>query len=302
MDNLLKIVQQELVEKTFNRKHIDKKIKEWLLKAHQAKIDLGVKLVTDYLNKSYYTSKNKRIAQIKDMDLHALVLDIYVGLAYCVTPELFTSMTAQMSSKLKFDDKPDAIKTVAELVGVLCFTDVYDIYKPMGSLSLHIKFNLKMDKDLMHFILNTAYLPPMLCEPKEITTNYTSGYLTHNDSLVLGKGNHHSGDLCLDVINKMNRVCLKLDTDFLSTLTEKPTFILDDQEKIDQWDKFIKQSYAFYLMLATHDNEFYLTHKVDKRGRIYAQGYHLNTQGTAFKKSCIELAKQEIVQGVPMVQ
>lgn len=298
MENLLKIVQQELVENKYSKKHIDKKIKEWLLQAHQDKIDLGVQLVKEFLNKTYYTSKNVRVSQIKDMDLPALVLDIYVGLAYCVTPELFTSMTAQMAGKLKFNDKPDAIKTVAELVAVLCFTDVYDIFKPLGAISLHIKFNLKLPAELLSFIHNTAYLPPMLCEPKEVTDNYSSGYLTHSDSVVLGKGNHHEGDLCLDVINKMNKVCLKLDTQFLSTLTEKPTFILDDQEKIDQWNKFIKQSYSFYLMLATHDNEFYLTHKVDKRGRIYAQGYHLNTQGTAFKKAMIELANEEIVEGV----
>lgn len=298
MDNLLKIVQQELVENKYSKKHIDKKVKEWLLEAHQDKIDLGVQSVKEYLNKTYYTSKNVRVAQIKDMDLPALVLDIYVGLAYCVTPELFTSMTAQMAGKLKFNDKPDAIKTVAELVAVLCFTDVFDIFKPVGSISLHIRFNLEIPSELLSFIQNTAYLPPMLCEPKEVINNYTSGYLTHDDSMVLGKGNNHDGDLCLDVINKMNRICLKLDTQFLSTLTETPTFILDDQEKIDQWNKFIKQSYSFYLMLATHDNEFYLTHKVDKRGRIYAQGYHLNTQGTAFKKAMIELANEEIVEGV----
>lgn len=298
MDNLLKIVQQELVEAQYSKKHIDRKVKEWLLEAHQDKINLGVNLVKEYLNKSYYTSKNTRVAQIKGMDLPSLVLDIYVGLAYCVTAELFTSMTAQMAGKLKFNDKPDAIKTVAELVAVLCFTDVFDIFKPVGSISLHIKFNLEIPSELLIFIQNTAYLPPMLCEPNEVTHNYTSGYLTHDDSMVLGRGNNHDGDLCLDVINKMNRVCLKLDTQFLSTLTETPTFILDDQEKIDQWDKFIKQSYSFYLMLATHDNEFYLTHKVDKRGRIYAQGYHLNTQGTAFKKAMIELANEEIVEGV----
>jgi DNA-directed RNA polymerase len=207
-------------------------------------------------------------------------------------------MTAQMVGKLKFSDKPEAIKTIAELVAVLCFTDVFDIFKPVGSLSLHIKFNLAIPPELLSFIQNTAFLPPMLCTPKEVTNNYSSGYLTHEDSLVLGKGNNHDGDLCLDVINKMNSVCLKLDTQFLSTLTETPTFMLDDQEKIDQWNKFIKQSYSFYLMLATHDNEFYLTHKVDKRGRIYAQGYHLNTQGTAFKKAMIELANEELVEGV----
>lgn len=298
MDNLLKIVQQELVEKQYNKKHIDKKVREWVLEAHQDKIDAGVQLVKEYLNKTYYTSKNTRVAQIKGMDLPSLVLDIYVGIAYCVTPELFTSITAQMAGKLKFNDKPDAIKTVAELISVLCFTDVFDIFKPVGSLSLHIKFNLAIPAELLTFIHNTAFLPPMLCEPKEVVNNHTSGYLTHDDSLVLGKGNNHEGDLCLDVINKMNKVALKLDIQFLSTLNETPTFVLDDQDKLDQWNKFIKQSYSFYLLLATHNNEFYLTHKVDKRGRIYAQGYHLNTQGTAFKKSCIELANEELVEGV----
>jgi DNA-directed RNA polymerase len=46
-------------------------------------------------------------------------------------------------------------------------------------------------------------------------------------------------------------------------------------------------------------NHFYLTHKVDKRGRIYACGYHINTQGTAFKKAQLELVNEEIVTGVP---
>jgi DNA-directed RNA polymerase len=44
---------------------------------------------------------------------------------------------------------------------------------------------------------------------------------------------------------------------------------------------------------------FHLTHKVDKRGRIYSQGYHVNTQGAAFKKAMIELAKEELIEGVP---
>lgn len=298
MDTMLKIVQQEIVENKYNKKHIDGKVRQWLLDYHEDKIIKGVELLEDYVSKTYYTSKQERVNQVAQMDLYALALDVFTGLAYCVTPEMFTSMTAQMAGVLKFDDKPAAIKTVAEIVAVLCFTDVYDIYKPIGAQSLYIKFNLKIDDDLLQYIINTAYLPPMLCEPKEIVNNYTSGYLTHNDSLVLGKGNHHSGDLCLDVINTMNKVCLRLDTDFLSTLSETPTFVLDDQEKIDQWNNFIKQSYEFYLLLATHDNEFYLTHKVDKRGRIYAQGYHLNTQGTAFKKAMIELAKEELIEGI----
>ena len=138
----------------------------------------------------------------------------------------------------------------------------------------------------------------MVCEPNELTNNYSSGYLTHNDSLILGKGNHHEGDICLDVLNKQNQTALRLDTDFLSKVEEEPTFTLDTGEKIDMWHQFKVQSYQFYTLIAKQRNHFYLTHKVDKRGRIYAQGYHISSQGSSFKKASIELAKQELVEGI----
>jgi DNA-directed RNA polymerase len=42
-------------------------------------------------------------------------------------------------------------------------------------------------------------------------------------------------------------------------------------------------------------NEFYLTHRYDKRGRCYAQGYHVNPQGNDWNKAVIELAEKEVV-------
>lgn len=139
----------------------------------------------------------------------------------------------------------------------------------------------------------------MVCKPLELTSNYSSGYLTHTDSLILGSGNHHDGQICLDVLNTINNVALKLDTDFLSTVEEEPTFALDTPEKVDQWAGFKKQSYAFYLLMATNGNVFHLCNKVDKRGRTYVTGFHISTQGTAFKKASIELANEELVLGVP---
>ena len=97
----------------------------------------------------------------------------------------------------------------------------------------------------------------------------------------------------------MNKVALRLDTDFLSTVEEEPTFDLDTQDKEEGWAHFKKQSTYFYHMMATQGNRFYLTHKVDKRGRIYSHGYHINTQGSAFKKAMLELADAELIQGVP---
>jgi len=38
-----------------------------------------------------------------------------------------------------------------------------------------------------------------------------------------------------------------------------------------------------------------LTHKYDKRGRCYSQGYHVNPQGNDWNKAVIEFAEKEPV-------
>lgn len=301
MESLRDIVAQEWVEQHYNPKHIDAKIRKEMEASNemQAKIQHGIELIKLYLAGEYYASKQRRVAQLMGHDLKALVEDIFTGVAYVQRPELFTSVSARMASRLGFSDKAEAITTVAELLAVLCATDAFDIEKESRQASLMLVSRIPLSQGLNAFIERSEFLPPMVCEPLELTHNFSSGYLTHNDSLILGQGNHHDGDLCLDVLNTMNNVALKLDTEFLSKVEEEPTFELDNREKIDQWQRFKKQSYEFYRLMVNNGNRFYLTHKVDKRGRIYAQGYHINTQGTAFKKAQLELANEELVQGVP---
>lgn len=300
METIKQIVLQEMNEEKYNRKHIDAKIKAAIEQHPEmlAKLKQGVELVEKYKAGQYYESKMRRIAQLNNLDTAALVLDIFVGIAYSQRPELFTAVSAQIASRLKFSDKTEAITTVAELLAVLCLTDAFDITKADRSASLMLESRIPLPEKVLGFIENSQYLPPMVCEPLELTHNYSSGYLTHNDSLILGTGNHHDGDICLDVLNIMNKVALKLDTDFLSTVEEEPTFELDNQDKTDQWYAFKRQSYEFYSLMVQQGNSFYLTHKVDKRGRIYAMGYHITTQGTAFKKAMLELANEELVTGV----
>lgn len=300
-ETMLQIVQQELMEQRFSRKHIDVKIRTEIEASAlmMAKVKQGVELVNAYINGEYYESKMKRVAQLASMDVQEIVMDIYVGIAYSLKPELFTSVSAQMASRLKFNDQTAAITTVAELMAVLCQTDAFDISKERKLSSLMVVSRVPLSDELTKFIENSQYLPPMVCEPLQLTHNYSSGYLTHNDSLILGSGNHHDGSLCLDVLNTMNKVQFKLDLDFLSTVEEVPTFELDTQAKMDQWAAFKKQSYMMYSLMAQQGNRFYFTNKVDKRGRIYSHGYHLNPQGTSFKKASLELAKEELVTGAP---
>ena len=295
------VILQEMNEQRYNRKHIDAKIKKAIEEDQDimVKYQQGILLVHQFVHGEYYETKNKRLEQLKNLNLAELVMDIFVGVAYYLRAELFTSVSAQMAARLKFSDKTEAIHTTAELLAVLCQTDAFDIDKPDRMASLTLVSRMKLPANLIDFIENSQYLPPMVCKPLTLTHNYSSGYLTHNDSLILGTGNHHDGDICLDVLNTMNGVALKLDTEFLSKVEEEPTFELDTQDKEDLWRDFKTQSYKFYNLMVQCGNKFYLTHKVDKRGRIYCSGYHITTQGTAFKKASIELAREEIVEGCP---
>jgi hypothetical protein len=301
MEPLRQVVLQEQNEENFNKKHIDAKIRKAIEENFEMiqKTAQGIELVEQYMSGQYYESKIKRIQELRNMDIKTLIQEIFIGVAYCLRPELFTSVTAQIAARLKFNDRREAITTVAELVAVLCITDAFDITKEDKQASLMVVSCIPLPQTVIQFIENSEYLPPMVCEPLELTHNFSSGYLTHNDSLILGTGNQHDGDICLDVLNTMNKVALKLDVQFLSTVEEVPTFETDDQDVINQWNRFKKQSYYFYRLMVGCGNRVYLTHKVDKRGRIYAQGYHITTQGTAFKKAMLELADEELVTGVP---
>lgn len=301
MSTIKQIILQEMNEKRFNRRFIDGYIREFFDEhtEMQEKIVEGTQLVQQYLDKTYYESKNVRIAQLRLLDVTELVTDILVGVAYVIREELFTSVAAKLASKLGFTDKSDAVKTTAELLAVLCLTDVFDINKFDKMASLKLKSNIPLSPNILEYINNSHYMPPMVCKPLELENNYSSGYLSHKDSLILGNGNHHDGDICLDVLNIMNSTCLSLDTRYLCSVEEDATFTLDTPEKNKQWTDFKTQSYGVYELLAKQGNEFYLCHKVDKRGRVYSQGYHVNTQGTAFKKSMCELAQTELIEGMP---
>jgi hypothetical protein len=286
-------------EENYNRKHIDTKIRAAIEASPemQAKLEHGIELIYGYLEGTYYDSKMRRIAQLKNLDVRALVMDVFVGISYSIRPELFTSVTAKMAARLNFSDRSEAITTVAEMVGLLCETDAFDVFKEEKRGSLMAVSCIPLPDKLLHFIEHSQYLPPMVCTPLELTHNHSSGYLTHNDSLILGAGNHHDGDICLDVINTVNKVAFKLDLDFLCKVNEEPTSERDNRDKIDQWDAFLKQSYTFYSLMAQQGNRFYFNNKTDKRGRTYACGYHLNPQGASFKKAQLELAHEELVEG-----
>lgn len=302
MNEFLQIQRQTWIEEKYNAKHTDCKISTFINSDPDILVKCieGTKLVLEYLNKPYHESKTKRLAVLKDRDILPLVIDIIVGTAYFRTEELFTSASSQIANRLGFDNKLDEIKTAAELLAVLCETDLFDITKSSKQSSLYLVSKLQLPKAVIEHMDRVKYLPPMVCEPLPLIyksgkprNNFQSGYLTHNDALVLGKDNNHDGDLCIDVINIVNSVALTLDTEFLSTVEKEPTFELDTREKVKLWETFKEQCYKDYLLMVENGNRLYFNNKVDKRGRMYPQGYYINPMGTSFDKACLELANKE---------
>ena len=211
MDTMLQITRQEALEAKFCRKQIDPKIREAILANPDMldKIEHGVALVKEYCGQDTYASKMARLAQVSVLDHTELVTDIFVGVAYFQMSTLFTSACSQISGRLGFDDRREAITTVSELLAVLSLTDAFDITKESRQASLHVISCIPLGQELIEWIQNSAYLPPMVCTPLKLENNYSSGYLSHRDSLILGAGNHHDGDICLDALNTMNSVALK---------------------------------------------------------------------------------------------
>lgn len=161
----------------------------------------------------------------------------------------------------------------------------------------------------VHTLINQyQYLPPMIVPPRKISRvpgyNRGSGYLTvHTDSLIL-KNNHHDGELCVDNLDNYNQVPLQLNIK-VATLINNTWKNLDKPREDETYEEYMKRDKAFdkyqkdtaftMALLVEMGNRFYVTHKYDKRGRTYAQGYHINPQGNCWNKSCIELADEELI-------
>lgn len=304
-------MSQTQIEQLIHPKHIKEGIKEELIEYMDSSILTSVKAIKKWIAVKEWDSKNARKQLLAVLDLHTLIADILTSITmYCIKPLPLVSVASMINISI-FTDKLDSIKTVCELIALLEPLGVYELSRNADN-SIVITTYLEPSQELLDRLNLYCYLPPMLEKPDRLENNNSCGYKTINsDSLILGNSiNSHTGDICLDVLNTQNSNKYKLDHEFLAIhkkawfreeLNQEDLAKLTNQEQSDyQTAKKTWEEYQIQLeTLVRHlsDNTFYLTHKVDKRGRIYTQGYHFNTMGTSFEKACINLAKKELVTG-----
>lgn len=161
-----------------------------------------------------------------------------------------------------------------------------------------------LSQDVQDELDRFQYPLPMVVRPKQVRSNTETGYLMSGGSIILRK-NHHEDDVCLDHINRVNRIPFAIDWD-TATMIKNSWRNLDKPKPGETAEEFEKRKRAFEKydrtakdvmeLLLQEGNEFYLTHKYDKRGRIYCQGYHVNYQGAPWNKAVIQLADKEYVE------
>ena len=249
----------------------------------------SVKLICSYINGCYYPSKNRRLSKWNPDkgEINELVMAVFT--VTLSNPSLtYQAISGMLAGRIGLDDHIDQIKTIAEVIAIIASTGLVVINRT-GSGS--------------YIMVSTEYVLEGIPEPSkhdilmEPPPVYTKNWTEDSGSKILGgKHNHHEGDICLDHINRMNAIPYSLNKPFLCKYEEAPTFALDTPEKEKQWELFIRTSYRKYIEVAQKGNVFFLDHNDDKRGRTYAEGYHVSTQGSSFKKAIIMLANAEIVE------
>lgn len=146
------------------------------------------------------------------------------------------------------------------------------------------------------------YPLPMVVEPRKVKNNKQSGYLLNNSSVIL-RNNHHEDDVCLDHINRMNRVKFQINFDTATMIKnewrnlDKPKdgeSSADFERRVRAFNKYDTTAKDVIDVLIEHGNEFYFTHKYDKRGRTYCQGHHVHYQGTPWNKAVVEFVDGEV--------
>lgn len=290
-------MNQSTFEHTLHPYHISKDIQEYLLDKYTDEIDSLTTSLREYISQSYWDSKNERLQAI-NKDLTKVILNILtqtVLIASDYVP-LLSICSSQSFGLSRYHD----IQTCADVLWLINQTDL--ILIDIVNDTRYIQSNMELPDELVNRLTLMCVLPPMLVKPRTLRHNKSCGYLTINkDSLILGdRENIHNECISLDVLNTLNSqaLCLDLDICYKFQKEFKSEFDKDTDEYLNQRKTYerAKEQFEFFRD-KIQDHTIHFTHKVDKRGRVYSQGYTFNTMGTSFEKACINLKTKEFVEG-----
>ena len=275
---------QEMIERLFNDKQAQPLLMRELGKNTQLQenIDIVVGVMPDVITREFIENVLIHLIQAKRTTVPALA-----GML-----------------RFHFAQHVDAYQRVATAVAGMIATQLVGFdYQRMQVV---IRYDVsEQTHNLLHQYM---YLPPMTIPPLDLRDNGKnrgSGYITQKHDSLLLQDNHHDGELCVDHLNACNRVPLSINEDMVKSMRnswkniekQKPDETFEEyQKRLKAFEKFERDSFLVMALMLEMGNKFYFTHKYDKRGRTYAQGYQIQYQGNDWQKAVVELANKEKVR------
>lgn len=288
--------EQLMLEESFSKKNLIKYCREELGDEKYTKIRKKMhKKINKYLHKEYWKSKNDYITAICMLDIP---IDNIIDTMFISVMKFNETTIQHLSNEIGnlFGDLNDIfiqIQIGADLLSA-CDETIYSIYQSGDDEEgLMVESLIEFSDEVKAKISMFIYQPPMLTKPMNINNNYQSGYLSWNDSVILGGyEKQHNKPVRLDVLNILNNIGFVLDEVTCNKLHISKNEL--DKENLDNWEQKIREENILFKFYKS--KEFFFNHKLDSRQRIYSQGYHLNVQGDEYNKACINLAKYEVVE------
>jgi hypothetical protein len=222
--------------------------------------------------------------------------------------DLLSHMTLRKRARLSvlvgilhrhFGEDTQDLQTCVDMLVKACHANFVDF----DGLSEEFVFRFDVSEDVHQDLERFQYPLPMVVPPLPIRNNRTTGYATIRGSVLLN-GAHHEDDVCLDHLDRANSVALTINPDTARMIQnqwrnlDKPKEGEDDEEylaRVKAFEKYDRVTREVLEAIYMTGQPFWLTHRYDSRGRVYAQGYHVNPQGNAWNKAVIEFADGEIV-------
>lgn len=239
-----------------------------------------------------------------DKDLAGLIIETGLPYAFCI--DLLVQMALHRTAdpatlvgilRPHFEDAEKPAQACADAIWEACGKDLLDYDEDRQKLVMVYD----VDDETHMMIEQYMYPPPMVEAPSPVTSNRKTGYRTIKGSIIL-KHNHIEEDVCLDHINRVNAQELRLNTKIVQIMQNSWANLdkrQDDETVVEfrarqkAFKKFDRTSRDVIDLVAMQSDRFWLTHKYDKRGRTYAQGYHINYQSGDWHKAMIEFYRTE---------
>ena len=161
----------------------------------------------------------------------------------------------------------------------------------------HIMVNsfYKLEAATYEYIDLRKYEPPMLQKPRNWESNSEGGYFETDLHCILGSiHNRHEKNQALDVLNKLQSIAWELSPVVLEyeEVPNKDFKSPDSHEQFKTMAINSRETYQKYL-----DKPFYFIWQMDKRGRQYSRGYHINLQSSGYKKALLNFASKQLITG-----